>query len=107
MTVNDYISEHGQLSKKVLLNVAEILTLRLPEGVGEDKFLGVLWGKTWVKFYWKFGENLRQINENWVLNNSRAHHRSKMGEKIPCLQSKRFQAQSFALHPLTDEANSR
>lgn len=34
---NVYISEHGKLSSDVLLNVAEILALRLPEGEGEVK----------------------------------------------------------------------
>lgn len=36
MNRNAYISEHGQLSSEILLNVAEILTLRLPAGNGEN-----------------------------------------------------------------------
>lgn len=35
MYKNEIISERGELSKDILLNVAEILTLRLPAGTGE------------------------------------------------------------------------
>lgn len=35
MNQNAFLSPQGELSESILLNVAEILTLRLPEGVGE------------------------------------------------------------------------
>ena len=34
MAKNQFVSEYGELSNEILLNVAEILTLRLPEGSG-------------------------------------------------------------------------
>lgn len=37
MNKNAFIGEHGELCNGVLLNIAEILTLRLPEGAGEGK----------------------------------------------------------------------
>lgn len=36
MNKNAYVSEHGELSTDILLNVAEILALRLPEGAGKN-----------------------------------------------------------------------
>lgn len=36
MNKNAFISEHGKLSNGILLNVAEILAIRLPEGDGEE-----------------------------------------------------------------------
>ena len=35
MAKNQFVNEYGELSNEILLNVAEILTLRLPEGSGE------------------------------------------------------------------------
>lgn len=35
MSKNQFVSEYGELSNEILLNIAEILTLRLPEGSGE------------------------------------------------------------------------
>jgi hypothetical protein len=38
MGYNEFMNEHGQLIKGVMMNIAEILTLRLPEGVGAKVF---------------------------------------------------------------------
>jgi hypothetical protein len=35
MLKNDYFSQQGELGTEILLNVAEILTLRLAEGYGK------------------------------------------------------------------------
>lgn len=35
MAKNQFVSEYGELSNEILLNVAELLTLRLPEGSGK------------------------------------------------------------------------
>lgn len=37
MANNPFVSEFGELSSGILLNIAEILTLRLPEGSGKLK----------------------------------------------------------------------
>lgn len=35
MSKLDYVSNYGDLSNGILLNVSEILILRLPEGIGK------------------------------------------------------------------------
>jgi hypothetical protein len=35
MAGNPFVDQSGQLSNEILLNIAEILTLKLPEGTGE------------------------------------------------------------------------
>lgn len=39
MNKNDFISDNGQLSVEILLNIAEMLTLRLPEGSGMEEIV--------------------------------------------------------------------
>lgn len=38
MARNPFVNEYGGLSNEIMLNVAEILTLRLPEGTGNLKY---------------------------------------------------------------------
>lgn len=42
MNNNAYVSEYGEISNKILLNVAEILTLRMPEGAGKIIYINFL-----------------------------------------------------------------
>lgn len=41
MDKNQFVSEYGELSNEILLNVAEILTLRLPEGSGKNSTVNI------------------------------------------------------------------
>lgn len=67
MNDNKFISAKGELCDSVLINIAEILTLRLPEGVG--------WGFP-LKFLWL----------SFIFSFLRANHRSQVGQKVHRLQ---------------------
>lgn len=81
MNKNAFIGEHGELCNGVLLNIAEILTLRLPEGAGKGE-----------KFYRNYPFSFSQLFFR------RKSRRRKVGQEVPGLRSEKLQKVFIAVH---------
>lgn len=94
MYKNEIISERGELSKDILLNVAEILTLRLPAGTGEKR------AEKNVQFYdW---ENFMQ-NESSPRNGWRSFsHATLKHTRTLCPYLSALWQSKYWLRPLTN-----
>lgn len=85
---NLFVDKFGEISTELLLNISEILVLRLPEGTGME-FQSV------NNFHNKFISSLR------------AYNCLKVVKKIPRMRRKGLQAQFVALRVLPHKANAR
>lgn len=82
MNKNAFIGEHGELCNGVLLNIAEILTLRLPEGAGKGE---------------KFDNGIiRSHFLDFLLR--RKSRRRKVGQEVPGLRFEGLQKVFVAVH---------